>query len=122
MAALDGTPSNPDIITTPPPVDHCGPPLSAKPLPRDDADRLAETLKAIAHPARLQLLSLIMASENGEACVCDLVAPVGLSQPTISHHLKLLANAGLVTRSQRGQWAWFSVVPERLREIRAVLQ
>ncbi|MBL7495917.1 helix-turn-helix transcriptional regulator [Frankia sp. CNm7] len=110
------------MVTTQPPVDDCGPSLSAKPLPRDDADRLAETLKAIAHPARLQLLSLIMASENGEACVCDLIEPVGLSQPTVSHHLKLLTNAGLVTRSQRGQWAWFAVVPERLREIRAVLQ
>jgi len=63
-----------------------------------------------------------MASETGEACVCDLTEPVGLTQPTVSHHLKLLANAGLVTRSQRGPWAWYAVVLDRLREVRSILQ
>nr|WP_305038723.1 MULTISPECIES: metalloregulator ArsR/SmtB family transcription factor [unclassified Frankia] len=96
--------------------------MSATPLARVDAERFASVLKAVAHPVRLQLLSLIMAGDGGEACVCDLVEPVGLSQPTVSHHLKLLTSAGLVTRAQRGQWAWYAAVPERLREIRELLR
>ena len=79
-------------------------------------------LKAVADPARLQLLALIRASESGEACACDLSGPVGLSQPTVSHHLKVLTKAGLITREKRGTWAWFSVVPERLAEIASVFR
>ena len=97
------------------------PPLLAGPLPVDDAERLARALKVIADPARLRLLSLIQAQSNGEACVCHLTAPLGLSQPTVSHHLKVLLDAGLVEREQRGSWAYFRVAPDQLRVLRDLL-
>ena len=75
---------------------------------------LAQVLKALADPARLRLLSLIAAHDGAEACVCDLTEPVGLSQPTVSHHLKVLADAGLITRDKRGVWAYYAVVPGAL--------
>ena len=78
-------------------------------------------LKAIADPARLRLLSLIQAQPGGEACVCHLTEPLGLSQPTVSHHLKVLLDAGLVEREQRGSWAYFRVVPETLATLRDIL-
>lgn len=87
------------------------------PLSREDAEALAHVLKAVADPVRLQLLSIIASNPNGEACACDLNEPVGLSQPTVSHHLKVLTQAGIVQREQRGTWAWFSINPERLRAI-----
>jgi len=96
-------------------------PLSAAPLAADDADRLASALKVIADPARLRLLSLIQAQTNEEACVCNLQEPLGLSQPTVSHHLKVLVEAGLLEREQRGKWAYFRVVPESLSPLRALL-
>ncbi|MFS0705020.1 ArsR/SmtB family transcription factor [Cellulomonas sp. 179-A 9B4 NHS] len=71
----------------------------------------ARTFKALGDPTRVRLLSLIAAQETGEACVCDLTGPVGLSQPTVSHHMATLAEAGLVTREQRGRWAYFRVAP-----------
>ena len=89
-------------------------------MDRGTADALAQLLKAVADPARLQLMSLILASSEGELCVCDMTEPLGLSQPTVSHHLKVLAAAGLVVREQRGTWAWFSLVPERIAELAAV--
>lgn len=92
------------------PAPRCCPPASAS-LTDEDAAALARTLKALADPARLRLLSLIAAGEDGEACVCDLVEPVGLSQPTVSHHLKVLTDAGLVAREKRGVWAHYSIVP-----------
>ncbi len=98
----------------------CCPAGLDSPLDRDTAEDLARQMKAVADPARLQLLALIKASDSGEACVCDLTSPLGLSQPTVSHHLKVLAAAGLVTRERRGTWAWFRVVPERIAEIAAV--
>lgn len=98
----------------------CCPTGLAAPLERASADDLAQLLKAVADPARLQLLALIRASETGEACVCDLTEPLGLSQPTVSHHLKVLVDAGLVTRERRGTWAFFSIVSTRLAEIAAV--
>jgi ArsR family transcriptional regulator len=91
------------------------------PLARDEASDLAVLFKALADPARLQLLALIKASPDGESCVCDLTEPLGLSQPTVSHHLKILVDAGLLAREKRGTWAWFSVVPERMAEIAAIL-
>ncbi len=87
----------------------------ATPIDREAADQLARLLKAVADPARLQLLSLIRSS--GQACACDLTAPLGLSQPTVSHHLKVLTQAGLVSREQRGQWAWFSVEEARMADL-----
>jgi len=85
------------------------------------AVRLARTLKAIADPARLRLLSLVAAHEGAEACVCDLVAPLGLSQPTVSHHLKVLVDAGLLTRDKRGVWAYYALVPNALDSLAAQL-
>ena len=80
-----------------------------------------KALKTIADPARLRLLSLIQAQPDGEACVCHLTAPLGLSQPTVSHHLKVLLDAGLVERERRGSWAYYRVVPETLAALRDVL-
>ena len=79
------------------------------------AERLAGVLKALAEPTRLRLVSLIAAHDaDGRVCVCDLTGPVGLSQPTVSHHLKVLVDAGLITREQRGKWAYYSMVPGAL--------
>ncbi len=86
-----------------------------EPIARDDAERLAKVLKAAAEPARLQLLSIIQST--GEACACDLTSPVGLSQPTVSHHLKVLTDAGLIHREQRGTWAWFTINGERMQDL-----
>jgi ArsR family transcriptional regulator len=96
-------------------------PLSVEPLPATDAEQLAAALKVIADPARLRLLSLIQAQPDGEACVCHLQEPLGLSQPTVSHHLKVLVNAGLLEREQRGRWAYFRVVPNQLQALRELL-
>jgi ArsR family transcriptional regulator len=99
----------------------CCSPLAREPLSAEAASELSHTLKAIADPARLRLLSMIQAHEDGEACVCDLTAPIGLSQPTVSHHLKVLLDAGLVTRSRRGTWAYYRAVPDRLSALAAVI-
>ena len=98
----------------------CAPLLQA-PLAAEDAERLAAALKAIAEPARLRLLSLIQAQPGHEACVCNLTEPLGLSQPTVSHHLKVLLGAGLVEREQRGSWAYFRVREEPLAALRDLL-
>jgi ArsR family transcriptional regulator len=97
------------------------PPLLAGPLPVEDAERLARGLKVLADPARLRLLSLIQSQPGGEACVCHLTGPLGLKQPTVSHHLKVLLEAGLVEREQRGSWAYFRVVPDQLQALRDLL-
>jgi ArsR family transcriptional regulator len=94
-------------------VSCCGPVLTA-PLAEHEAEELASALKVIADPARLRLLSLIANAPGGEACACDLVEPLGRSQPTVSHHLSVLTDAGLLERERRGKWAWYRVVPARL--------
>jgi len=91
-------------------------------LDEDQATELAEVFKALADPARLRLLSIIATSSGGEACACDLVEPLGRSQPTVSHHLSVLVEAGLLEREKRGRWAWYRVVPERLAQIGASLE
>ena len=96
-------------------------PLLQEPIAADDAEQLATALKAIADPARLRLLSLIQAQPSHEACVCHLTEPLGLSQPTVSHHLKVLLSAGLVDREQRGTWAYFRVREEPLAALRELL-
>jgi ArsR family transcriptional regulator len=83
-------------------------------LDPDTTKTLARKFKALGDPTRVRLLALIAAAAGGEACICDLTAPVGLSQPTVSHPMKLLADAGLVTRDQRGKWAYYRLVPEEL--------
>lgn len=85
------------------------------------ADALARMFKALADPNRVKLLSLIAAAEGQEACACDLTAPVGLAQPTVSHHMKVLTEAGLVAREQRGKWAYFSLVPGVLESLAEAL-
>jgi ArsR family transcriptional regulator, arsenate/arsenite/antimonite-responsive transcriptional repressor len=97
------------------------PPLLQGPIDSAQAGRLAEALKVLADPARLRLLSIIQAQPGAEACVCHLTEPLGLSQPTVSHHLKVLLQAGLVEREQRGSWAYFRVLPEPLTALRELL-
>ena len=99
----------------------CCPSGLAEPIDRVTATELARLLKAVADPARLQLLSLLRSQESSEACVCDLTQPLGLSQPTVSHHLKVLVDAGILRREKRGYWTWYSIVPRRLNELASVL-
>src|SRR6478672_6169422 len=96
-------------------------PLAGEPIDRDEAARLAGVLKALADPARLRLLSLIQASPDGEACVCDLTAPIGLSQPTVSHHLRILTESGLLEREKRGVWAYYRLVPSAIQQVAELL-
>lgn len=99
--------------------DACCVPLLAAPLDVDRADELATAFAALADPVRLRLLSLV--AEAGEVCSCDLQAPLGRSQPTVSHHTKVLAEAGLLRGEKRGRWVWWSIVPGRLDQLRAAL-
>lgn len=99
----------------------CCTPLTDAALEEDEAGELADAFKALADPARLRLLSMIASASGGEACACDLVEPLGRSQPTVSHHLAVLVEVGLVSREKRGRWAWYRVVPERLGVLRDVL-
>ena len=101
--------------------DTCCQPVTAGVLEEAEAEELAAMFKALADPARLRLLSMVASSPEGEVCACDLVEPSGKSQPTVSHHMAMLVEAGLVTREKRGKWAWYSVVPERLAGLRHVL-
>ena len=82
---------------------------------------MANDFKVLADPTRLRLLSLIASVAEGEVCACDLNEPLGRSQATVSHHLSVLAKAGLITREQRGKWAWFQVSPKRAEFVRSVL-
>jgi ArsR family transcriptional regulator len=91
-------------------------------LDREAAERLAKLLKAVAEPTRLQLISMIRSSATGEACVCDLSEPLGLRQPTVSYHLKILSDAGLVTVERRGTWMWYSLVPGALDSLGSLLR
>lgn len=99
----------------------CCVPLTEAPLTAADAQTLAQVFKALADPARLRLLSLIAAQPGGEACNCELIEPLGLSQPTVSHHLKVLHDAGLLARDRRGQWVYYQIIPERLAALRTAL-
>jgi ArsR family transcriptional regulator len=103
------------------PIEACCEPLLAGALSEAEAEDLAAAFKVLADPARLRLLSIVASASAGEACVCELVEPVGRSQPTISHHLSVLTDAGLLTREKRGRWAWYRVVPERLAVLRHAL-
>ena len=98
---------------------ECCPSIVDAPLTEADADQLARAFAALGDPVRLRLLSLIATA--GECCSCELEAPLGRSQPTISHHTKALAEAGLITGEKRGRWMWWTVVPDRLVELRALL-
>ena len=102
-------------------VSPCCPPVLLGPLDEKNARELATTLKALADPIRLRILSFIAAQPEGEACVCHLTGPSGLSQPTMSHHLKLLHTAGLLEREKRGAWVYYRVVTDKLEAVRAAL-
>lgn len=91
------------------------------PLAQAEAAELAGAFAALSDPARLRLLSLMASAESGEVCVCELTGPLGKSQPTVSHHLKVLVQAGLIKGDKRGRWTWYSVVPERLEALRGAL-
>ena len=95
-------------------VPECCPSVLAAPLQREDAERMAEILRVLADPARLQLVSILAGRPDLESCVCDLSEPLGLTQPTVSHHLRVLADVGLLSREQRGRWAFFRLRPEKL--------
>jgi ArsR family transcriptional regulator, arsenate/arsenite/antimonite-responsive transcriptional repressor len=101
-------------------LNTCCRPLTDTALDMVAAERLAAVLKALAEPTRLRLVSLIAGHEGGEACVCELTDPVGLSQPTVSHHLKILVEAGLLERTQRGRWAYYRLVPAALDALAGV--
>ena len=96
---------------------ECAPTPGIEPLAREKAESIAETLKAISDPTRLQILAMIAEADQQEACVCNMTAPLGLSQPTISHHLKKLNEAGIVDRERRGTWVWYSLNKERWKKI-----
>ncbi len=95
-------------------MEECCPSLTPT-LTADDAESLASMLKALAEPARLRIISML--TRTGEVCVCDLTEPLGLSQPTVSHHLKVLRDAGLITSERRGRWVYHKVNRERLAQL-----
>jgi ArsR family transcriptional regulator len=102
-----------------PVLDVCCPSVLEAPLTEDQAVEVARMFAALADPVRLRLLSLVAATD--EVCSCDLQAPLGKSQPTVSHHTKALAEAGLIVGERRGKWVWWQVVPERLAALQAAL-
>ena len=104
-----------------PEVQACCAPLQSAPLDADEAGELARRFAALADPVRLRLLSLLATSTDGAVCACDLVEPVGKSQPTVSHHLKILREAGLVTSERRGTNVWYVAVPAALEALREAL-
>ena len=102
-------------------MDYCCVPLFDGAVDASAAEELAEVMAALADPVRLRIISMLAASESGTACGCDLEGPLGLSQPTVSHHLKVLRDAGLVEGTRDGRWVHYRVVPGRLEEVRAAL-
>ena len=99
----------------------CCAPITREVISEENAVSVARAMKALADPARLRLLSMVAAHADGEACVCDLTEPLGLSQPTVSHHLKVLTEAGFLSRSKRGTWAYYRIVPGSLDVISGFL-
>jgi ArsR family transcriptional regulator, arsenate/arsenite/antimonite-responsive transcriptional repressor len=114
--------ANEDVtMTTRSASDTCCAPVGSSRFDERDAVELARGFHALADPVRLHLLSMIAATSDEGACVCDLVEPSGRSQPTVSHHLKILREAGLVESEKRGQWAWYRVRPDRLDALKVAL-
>ena len=100
----------------------CCSPIAGGVLDEAAAERIARLFRALGDRHRIRLLSLIAAADGGEACICDLTGPLGLSQPTVSHHMKQLVEAGLVTREQRTKWAYYRVVPEAMAALGEMLR
>ena len=109
------------VVLDPAGAAACCPPLAAQPLSQAQADQIAPLLKALADPVRLRLMSLVASRPGGEACVCDLNDAFDLSQPTISHHLKVLHDAGLLDRDKRGVWVYYQVRTAVLASIGALV-
>ncbi len=99
----------------------CCPSVLAAPLSEVEARDLARTFAALGDPVRLRLLSLLASAPAGEVCACELVVPIGRSQPTVSHHLKVLTEAGLIVGDKRGRWVWYAVVSERMAQLQRAL-
>ncbi|PIG91861.1 metalloregulator ArsR/SmtB family transcription factor [Gloeocapsopsis sp. IPPAS B-1203] len=104
-----------------PKVTSCCTPLLSGRLTVDEATHLAAIFRVLSEPVRLQMLSLIAAQPSREVCACELAEPLGLSQPTVSHHLKLMYEAGLLKRERRGTWIYYQVLPEKLAILRESL-
>ena len=98
-------------------LNACAPAAGNEPMARSKAEEVSGLLKAVADPTRLQILAMIANSENQESCVCDFTEPLGLTQPTVSHHIKKLSDVGLVNRERRGTWVWYSLNKERWSQI-----
>ena len=113
--------SNSLTLLTPADSAACCSPLSAEPLTTEQAEQVAPLMKALADPVRLRLMSLVASHDGGEACVCDLNNAFELSQPTISHHMKVLYEAGLVDRDKRGVWVYYKARPQALAAIGALI-
>lgn len=105
-----------------PAEEACCTPTFTKVLTQAEAEPLAQVFKAVADPVRIRLLSIIENADRSEACVCDLTEPLGLAQPTVSHHLKILVDAGLLTRTKRGRWSYYAVVQPALQEFGTLLE
>ena len=102
-------------------VTACCSPLNGEEMSPENALSLSSSLRALADPARLRIISMVAAHADAEACVCDLTEPLGLSQPTVSHHMKVLTDAGYLTRSKRGTWAYYRLVPGALDGVAELL-
>ena len=109
------------IVDQPSAAEVCCAPVTGVQLNHEEAETLARIFKALGDPTRVRLLSLIAATDEREACVCELTDPVGLSQPTVSHHLKVLVDANLLTREQRGKWSYYRVVDQTLTALSTAL-
>ena len=117
-------PGRADLVITGlagPGADACSPPLTGQPLNEAAAAGLAQSFRALGDPVRLRLVSLIGAHQGGEACVCDLTSAFNLTQPTISHHLKVLREAGIIDSQRRGTWVYYRLVPAALERMSALL-
>ncbi|MEU1039827.1 ArsR/SmtB family transcription factor [Streptomyces sp. NPDC005551] len=116
--------SNSQVVELPVPQPEqalpCCPPITSAELSQADAEKMAAMFKALSDPVRLRLFSKIASHEGGEACVCD-IADVGVSQPTVSHHLKKLREAGLLTSQRRGTWVYYRVAPSAVAAMSALL-
>jgi ArsR family transcriptional regulator len=102
-------------------VTACCSPLTGEAMSQQNAVSLSSSLRALADPARLRIISMVAAHDDDEACVCDLTEPLGLQQSTVSHHLKILVDAGYLTRSTRGTWSYYRLVPGALESVAALL-
>jgi ArsR family transcriptional regulator len=120
-ATMESMPKPLPVLDPVPTAAVCCAPLASTPLGADEARLLATRLKALADPGRLRLVSLLLAAQGQEACTCDLTEPLGLSQPTVSHHLKKLADAGIVIGERRGGWTYYRVDPNALSALAQIL-